>query len=65
MQAKIAKTEVIANDNPDEIIEDFLDWLLCRYQIRLETQLRGSDFIFDCIKTNFKVEDLSEFNGFI
>ena len=33
----------------NEIIEKLFDSLLSRYQIGLETQLRGSDAIFDCV----------------
>ena len=31
----------------DEIIAEHFDLLLSRYQISLETQVRGSDFIFN------------------
>ena len=49
-------------DNPDEIIEERFDLLLSKYQIGLETQMKRSDFIFDCVnllyykcyKTNLK-----------
>ena len=49
-------------DNSDEIIEELFDLLLSRYQIGLEAQMRGNDFIFGCInlfyykchKMNFK-----------
>ena len=62
MHSKSDNIEVMAHDNPDEIIEDLFDLLLCRYQINLETQMRGSDFTFDCVnllyhkcqKINFK-----------
>ena len=37
-------------DNPDEIIEELFNSLLSKYQIALETQMRGSDFVFDCVK---------------
>ena len=36
-------------DNPDEFVEELFDFFLSRYHIGLETQMRGSDFIFDCI----------------
>ena len=36
------------NDKSDEIIEELFQSLLSRYQIALETSIRGSDFIFDC-----------------
>ena len=48
--------------NPDETIEELFDSALSRYQISLETQMKESDFIFDCVnllyckchKINFK-----------
>ena len=39
----------MTQDNPDEIIEERFDSFLFRYQINLETLMRGSDFIFYCI----------------
>ena len=51
------------HDKADEIIEKLFQSLLKRYQIGLETSIRGSDFIFDsvhllyykCHKINFKL----------
>ena len=37
------------NDKPEEVIEGPFSILLSRYQIGLETSMRGSDFIFDCV----------------
>ena len=36
-------------DNPDEIKEELFDLFPSRYQIGLETWMRKSDFIFDCV----------------
>ena len=36
-------------DDPNEIIEEVFDSLVSRYQIALETQIRGNDPIFDCV----------------
>ena len=36
------------NDEADEILEYFLS-LFNRYEIGLETPMRGSDFILDCV----------------
>ena len=36
-------------DNTDEVIEELFESILNRYQIELETSMRGSDFIFDCV----------------
>ena len=52
----------MVNEKTDEVIEKPFELLLKRYQIGLETSMRGSDFIFDfihllhykCHKVNFK-----------
>ena len=62
MYSKSGNTEVMTYDISDEIIAEHFDLLLSRYQISLETQVRGSDFIFNgvnqlyykCHKVNFK-----------
>ena len=36
-------------DNADEVTEKSFELLLDRCQDRLETSMRGSDFIFDCV----------------
>ena len=36
-------------DKTDEAIEELFESLLSRYYIGLETSMKGSDFIFDCI----------------
>ena len=36
-------------DNPDEVIEELFESLFNRYQIGLETSMRGCDFIFDFV----------------
>ena len=36
-------------DDANEIVAELLDLLLSRYQIGLETQMRGNDFIFDYV----------------
>ena len=41
--------EFITYDNADKVIEELFESLLSRYQIVLETLMRDSDFIFDCI----------------
>ena len=62
MHSKSKNIEIVINDEPDEVIEELFQSLLFMYQIGLETSLRGSDFIFDCVqllyykchKINFK-----------
>ena len=40
MHVKIDNIKVMNDDSPDEIIEELFDWLLYRYQISWETQMR-------------------------
>ena len=37
------------NDETDKVIEEHFQSLLSRYPIGLETSMRGSHFIFDCV----------------
>ena len=37
-------------DNANEVIEEIFESLISRYQIGLETSLKGSDIIFDSIQ---------------
>ena len=46
MHSKSDKIEFIIYDNADEVIEEAFEYVLNRYQIGLETSLRGSCFIF-------------------
>ena len=54
--------EMMINDKEVKVIKEFFQSLLSRYQIGLETSIKGSDFIFDCVyllyykchKINFK-----------
>ena len=63
MHSKSDNMEIMTYDNPDGIIKELFDLLLSKHQIGLETQMRGSDFILDCVsllyykchKINFKL----------
>ena len=46
MHSKSDNVKMMINDKEDEVIELFQS-LLSRYQIGLETSMKGSDFIFD------------------
>ena len=48
MLSKSDNTEIMNNNKTDEVIEKRFQSLLPKYQIRLETSMRGSDFIFGC-----------------
>ena len=39
----------MVNDKADEVIKKHFESLLNKYQIGLETSMRGSKFIFDCV----------------
>ena len=43
--------EVVKFNTPDKITEQLFDSLYSRYQISLETQMRGRDDIFDCVNS--------------
>ena len=49
MHSKSDNIQVMAYDDKNEIIEELFDSLLSRYQIGLETQMRGRDFVSDCV----------------
>ena len=48
MHSKSYHIEFLIYDNANEIIEELFESLLNRYQIGMETSMRGSNFIFDC-----------------
>ena len=62
MHSKSHNIEIMINDKPDEVIKTLFKSFLNRYQVRLETSIRGTDFIFGCAhllhykghKINFK-----------
>ena len=49
MCSKSDKIEFLIYDNANEVIEELFKSLLCRYQIGLETSMRGIYFLFDCV----------------
>ena len=65
VRAKHSKSdnfEVMAYGNPDEIIEELFDSPLFRYQFVLQTQMRGSNFIFDCVNLRYYIPFTLTFN---
>ena len=62
LYSKSDDIEIMINDKADEVIEELFKSLLSRYQIGLETSMKGSTFIIDCVhllyykrhKINFK-----------
>ena len=49
MHLKSDNVEIVIYDKADKVIEELLQSLLSRYQIGLETKIKGSDFVFNCI----------------
>ena len=50
MHSMSDKIEILINDKADEVTDKFFEWSpLSRYQIGLETLIKGSDFIFGYI----------------
>ena len=49
MHSKSVNIEIMVNDKADKFIEKHFESLLNNYQIRLETSVSGSDFVFYCI----------------
>ena len=62
MHLRNGNMEFMSYDNVNEVVDELFESLISRYQIGLETSMRGSDFIFDsvqrlyyeCQKINFK-----------
>ena len=38
------------HDNANEVVNEFFESLIARYQIGLETSMRGSEFKFDSVQ---------------
>ena len=49
-------------DNANEVIEEIFESLISRYQIGLETSLKGSDIIFDSIQLLYSKRHTIDFN---
>ena len=49
MHSKSDNIEIMINYKADEVIEELFQSLLSRYQIGLETSMKGSDLVFDCV----------------
>ena len=49
MHSKSNNIEFMIYNNTDEVIQEHLKSVLNRYQIGLETSIRVTDFVFDCV----------------
>ena len=47
MHSKSDDMEIIVK--PDEIVKEAFKALFSRYQIGLETPIKGGEFVFDCV----------------
>ena len=50
MHSNSNNIEIMIYDKVDEVIEELLESPVSRYHIRLETSVKGSDFIFVCVR---------------
>ena len=49
MHSKSDNIGCMIYDKADKVIQNLLELVLIRHQIRLKTLMRGSGFIFDCV----------------
>ena len=49
IHSQSSNLQIMINDKADEVIDELFQILLSRYQSELETSIKGSDFIFDCV----------------
>ena len=49
MHSKSDKVEIMINNKADRVIEELSQSFFSRYQIELNTSMKGSDFVFDCV----------------
>ena len=49
MHSKSDNKEIMIYDKADEIIKELFESFVSRYQIGLETSMKGSDSIFGCL----------------
>ena len=50
MHSKSNNTEFMTYDNTNDVADELFESLLSRYQIGLETSMRGIDFIFNLVQ---------------
>ena len=49
MHSKRDNKEIMINNKTDKVIEELFQSILFRYEIGLETSMRGSDFVSYCV----------------
>ena len=55
MDSKSNNIEFRSYDNANEVVNEFFELLLSRYQAGLETSMRGNDFIFDSVQRLYHI----------
>ena len=59
MHSKSDNKEFMSYDNANEVVKELFESLLSRYQIDLETSIRGSDFIFNLVQLLYKCHKMN------
>ena len=49
MHSKNDNIEIMINDKPEKVIEELFQSFISSYQIGLETSMKSSHVIFDCV----------------
>ena len=49
MHSKSDNKKIMIDDKADKVIEELFQFVLSRYRIGLETSMKGSAFVFDCV----------------
>ena len=49
MHSKSDNKAIMINNKADEVIGEFFKSLFSRYQVELETSVKGGDFMFNCL----------------
>ena len=56
--------EIVSPDKADEFIKELFESLFSRYQVGLETLLKGSYFFFDCVYLlNYRCHKIDLYRG--
>ena len=64
MHSKSNNIEIMIYDRADEVTKVFFESLLKRYQIGLETLMKGKDFIFDCVHSlHYQCHEINQNRG--
>ena len=63
MRSKKGNTEFITYGNVNDVVDELIESLLSRYQIGLETSMRGSNFVFDSVQLLYYKCDKLYFGG--